>query len=241
MNVPFSLRLILDLAAVCLLLVALAYGWLGNLAHELIGTAMFALLVSHNIFNRRWYGTIPRRTRAPRTLITRMINLSLLVTMLTLLVTSLLISRDVFAFLPLTSTFTARQIHTLVGYLALMIAGAHLGLHWTMLMGYVSCRLGINLDRCWTMITVRCLAAAIAAYGVYGLYKLNVVAKLLMQPSLEFWDFEGETPTFFGHLAGIVVMCAFVAHYAWKFVGANRRIEPSAGQKSGFAQPPEQL
>lgn len=80
MNVPFSLRLILDLAAVSLLLVALAYGWLGNLAHEIIGTAMFGLLISHNIFNRRWYGTIPRQTRAPRILITRVINLSLLVT-----------------------------------------------------------------------------------------------------------------------------------------------------------------
>lgn len=240
MNVPFSLRLILDLAAVCLLLVALAYGWLGNLAHEIIGTALFALLITHNIFNRRWYGTIPRRTRAPRTLITRVINLSLLVTILTLLVTSLLISRDVFAFLPLSSTFTARQIHTLVGYLALIIAGAHLGLHWTMLMGYVGGRLGIRIEQTWLMVTARGLAAGLAAYGVYSLVALNVGTKLLMRPTMEFWDFEAETPAFFGHLAGIVGLSAFMAHYAWKFAGTRKIKEPSAAQKSVSTYTPEQ-
>lgn len=240
MNVPFSLRLILDLAAVCLLLVALAYGWLGNLAHEVIGMAMFALLITHNIFNRRWYGTIPRRTRAPRTLITRVINLSLLVTMLTLLVTSLLISRDVFAFLPLTSTFTARQIHTLVGYLALIIAGAHLGLHWTMLMGYVRGRLGIRFEQTWLMVTARGLAAGLAAYGVYSLVELNVGTKLLMRPTMEFWDFEAETPAFFGHLAGIVGLSALMARYAWKFAGTRKIKEPSAAQKSVSTYTPEQ-
>lgn len=229
MTLPFSLRLILDLAAICLLLVAMAYGWLGNLAHEIIGTAMFALLLTHNIFNRRWYGTIPRRTRAPRTLITRVINLSLLVTMLTLLVTSLLISRDVFAFLPLTSTFTARQIHTLVGYLALLIAAFHLGLHWSMLMAFVRGKLGLASRSNWLTFALRGLAASVAVYGVYSLFELNVGSKLLMRPSMEFWDFEAAAPSFFGHLIGIVGFGAFASHYVSKFFGAflARRLQVS--------------
>ena len=191
MNRLFSLRLFLDLVACSLLLVSLAYDWLGNTVHEIIGTAMFLLLVSHNIFNRRWYGTVTKKTRAPRTIMTKAINLSLLVTMLTLLVTSVLISQAVFAFLPLNSTFTARQIHTLVGYLALIIAAIHLGLHWTMIMGFVRSRLGIRSESKWANIALRGLAVVIAAFGVHSLFALNVGSKLLMQTSMEFWDFRG--------------------------------------------------
>lgn len=46
MSVPFSLRLVLDLVAISLLLVALACDWLGNTVHEIIGTVIFGLLVS---------------------------------------------------------------------------------------------------------------------------------------------------------------------------------------------------
>lgn len=214
MSLLFSLRLLLDLVAISLLLVALAYDWLGNTAHEIIGTVMFLLLVSHNIFNRRWYGTVARRTRAPRTILTRTINLSLLGTMLALLLTSVLISREVFAFLPVTSTFTACQIHTAVGYLALLIAAIHLGLHWTMLMGFVRSRLGITSLGNPGTIALRTLAVAIAAYGIHSLFALNVGAKLLMKPTMEFWDFEAATPAFFGHLIGIVGLLAVCSHNA---------------------------
>lgn len=214
MSLLFSLRLLLDLVAISLLLVALAYDWLGNTAHEIIGTVMFLLLVSHNIFNRRWYGIVAKRTRAPRTILTRTINLSLLGTMLALLLTSVLISREVFAFLPVTNTFTARQIHTAVGYLALLIAAIHLGLHWTMLMGFVRSRLGITSLGNRGTIALRTLAVAIAAYGIHSLFALNVGAKLLMKPTMEFWDFEAATPAFFGHLIGIVGLLAVCSHNA---------------------------
>lgn len=215
MSLLFSLRLLLDLVAISLLLVALAYDWLGNTAHEIIGTVMFLLLVSHNIFNRRWYGTVAKRSRAPRTILTRTINLSLLGTMLALLLTSVLISREVFAFLPVTSTFTARQIHTAVGYLALLIAAIHLGLHWTMLMGLVRSRLGITSLGNPGTIALRTLAVAIAAYGIHSLFALNVGAKLLMKPTMEFWDFEAAAPAFFGHLIGIVGLLAAITHIAY--------------------------
>lgn len=222
MTLPFSLRLFLDLVACSLLLVALAYDWLGNTVHEVIGTLLFGLLVSHNIFNRRWYGTVTKRTRAPRTILTRTTNLSLLVTMLTLLVTSVLISQDVFAFLPLSSTFTARQIHTLVGYLALIIAAVHLGLHWTMLIAYVRSRLALTSESKWATIALRGLAGVIAAYGVHSLIALNVGSKLLMLPTMEFWDFEAATPAFFVHLIAIIGLCSSTAHYTAKLLQVRK-------------------
>ena len=42
----FLFRLFLDLAAVSLLLAAMGYYWSGNALHEIMGTAMFLLLVA---------------------------------------------------------------------------------------------------------------------------------------------------------------------------------------------------
>lgn len=66
MNPPLRLRLVVDIASAALLLVGLAYHWLGNVAHEVIGSAMVALVLFHNVFNRRRYHGLARARRAPR-------------------------------------------------------------------------------------------------------------------------------------------------------------------------------
>ena len=74
----FLFRLFLDFLAVGLLLAALAYDWLGNAAHEVIGTVLFLRLIAHGIFNRRWYGTIAKGWRESRRAVAKTITLSLL-------------------------------------------------------------------------------------------------------------------------------------------------------------------
>ena len=56
MNRLFLSRLWLDGLTAGLLLLGFAYWWLGNVVHEVAGTAMFLLLIAHNVFNRRWWG-----------------------------------------------------------------------------------------------------------------------------------------------------------------------------------------
>jgi hypothetical protein len=218
----FLVRLVLDFVAAGLLLAALAYNLMGNLVHEIVGTAMFALLIGHNLFNRQWYGTVLKGRPEPRTLITRGINLSLLVSMLTLLVTSAIISQAVFSFLPLSSTVSARQIHTMVGYLALLIVAVHLGLHWTMIMGVARRLLRITGENRIRTIVMRILAAGIAACGLQSLFAVNFSSKLLMQFELEFWDFQAATLAFFLHHAAIVGLGAAIGHYASQSLGLTR-------------------
>nr|WP_314257377.1 DUF4405 domain-containing protein [uncultured Devosia sp.] len=219
----FLLRLVLDFVAAGLLLAALAYNLMGNLVHEIIGSAMFALLIGHNLFNRRWYGTVFKGRPEPRTLITKGLNLSLLVSMLTLLITSVTISQAVFIFLPISSTVTARQIHTMVGYLALLIVAVHLGLHWTMIMGVVRHLLKVTKESRLRTIMLRLIAAGIAASGIHSLVAVNVSSKLLMQFSMEFWDFQNATVAFFLHHAAIIGLGAVIGHYTLHLVQTRRR------------------
>lgn len=90
-------RILMDGLAVLLFVAALAYWGFGNLAHEVIGTAFFALVIAHNVFNRRWYGTV-RRPRPDAARVFNMVMIAAMaMSMLTLLVTSFLISKDLFA------------------------------------------------------------------------------------------------------------------------------------------------
>lgn len=214
----FLLRLVLDALAVSFFVIALAYNWLGNVVHEVIGTAMFALLISHNIFNRRWYGTITKPRRGPRGIISKVINLSLLVTMLALLVTSMIISQTVFNFLPLTSSFSVRQIHTLVAYAGLLIISVHLGLHWSLIMGAVRARLNITATNRLRAYALRAVAIIITAYGVLSLFAVNVGPKLLAQVPMDLGEFQVSTLALLVHHVAIVGLGASVAHYAAQIV-----------------------
>ncbi len=100
MNPVFLLRLAFDFTAVSLLMIGLAYWWLGNTVHELAGTAMFVLLIAHNIFNRRWYGAVKQTRPEPRSLFNVAITLLLMIAMLALLITSVLISNALSDFMP---------------------------------------------------------------------------------------------------------------------------------------------
>jgi hypothetical protein len=223
MNRKLLLRLSLTGTAAVLLLLALAYWWQGNLVHEIAGTLMFALLVGHNLINRRWYGTLARPRPPLRTIVTIVSNLSLLATMLFLLVTSVLASQSLFAFLPLPS-FSVRELHVLAAFWVLVIFAVHLGLHWPIVMGAVRGVLGIkgtSAARTWTL---RAVTAAIAAYGVHSSFVMMMGSKLLNRPTLDMWDFSQAAQQFFAHYGSIVGLYAALAHYT--AITINQHREP---------------
>jgi hypothetical protein len=228
----FLLRLALDFTAAGLLLAGLAYYWLDNVAHELIGTGMFLLIFVHNVFNRRWYSTIPKARRETRGLINIAITLSLLTAMVVLLVTSLMISRTVFSFLPLNGGYTVRQIHTLAAYWALIIVSIHLGLRWSVIMNVVSSKFGITTKNTARAVALRVTAVAIAAYGVQSSFDLGIGSKLVAHITMDFWDFENSTLGFFLRVVSIVGLHASIAHYAVK-----RNQNRTRGKSSGVAAP----
>ncbi|CAN7234833.1 DUF4405 domain-containing protein [Rhizobium sp. LjRoot98] len=221
----FLFRLFLDFLAISLLLSAFAYNGTGNLTHEVAGTAMFLLLIAHNVFNRRWYGTLRKGHPEARSMVTAAINLSLLISMISLLATSLIISQSVFSFLQIATTFTARQIHTLVGYGTLLIASTHLGLHWSIIMGVVRSRLGIAPPSKAGVLMLRALTGFIVACGVYSLVAVDVASKLAMEMPSGFGTYEIATSALLLQHVSIVGLGVSIAHYSLKALQACARVK----------------
>lgn len=218
-------RLGLDGLAAGLLFVGLAYHWLDNLSHEVVGTAFFALVVLHAVFNRRWYGALLRVWPTGRALVSTVLNLTLLGAALVLLATSLAISRDLFAALGLDGGFAARRLHALAAYWALVIVALHLGLHWPMIMGVARRLFGLANGNLARKLASRIAAAGLAACGIVASADLGLGGKLASELSMEWWDFEASTLGFFTRLVAVVGLYAAPAHYGVLLAGRLRSAE----------------
>ncbi len=232
----FRSRLWLDGIAACLLLLGFAYWWLGNAVHELAGTAMFLLLIAHNLFNRRWWGGIARTRREPRSLFNIAVTVALLIAMLALLVTSVLISNALSPFLPPWGGFSVRQIHTLAAYWVLVVVAIHLGLRWPMLIGLARNLSGIRKPSALRTLALRMIALGIALCGVWSAAVLGLGGKLSMQMTLDWWNFEEAVAGFFVHCMAVAGLVMALTYYGLRLVrsgvpmkGRRRRAAPSAG------------
>lgn len=229
MNRTFLIRLLLDSLAAGLLLLGLSYWWLGNTVHEVAGTALFLLLIAHNVFNRRWYGRLRKTRREPRSLFNVGVTLGLLTAMLMLLVTSILISEALSPILPIQGGFTARQIHTLAAYWALLIVSIHLGLRWPLIMGVARQLLGIRTVSAARAGLLRCTALAVAIHGAWSAWQLGLGTKLSMQMTLDWWDFEASALGFFVHCIAVSGLIISVTYYGARLSAAYPSI---SGRKS---------
>lgn len=206
-------RLLVPLGMAALLLLSLAYWWLDNVPHEIFGTAMFALVGWHTAINRSWFMNLSRGRYDGRRAFIVSMHLLLIVNMAVLLVTSIVISQSVLAFLPLPSSTYLREIHWFAAYWAMMVVGVHLGLHWVRVMALMRSVLGFakgNPARTWVL---RAVALACAGFGIWSFSVLGVWGKLTFTYSLEFWDFTASVAPFFWHWVGVIALPAIFAHY----------------------------
>ncbi len=222
MSRVFLSRLCFDFIAAGLLLFGLSYWWLGNVAHELAGTAMFLLVIMHNVFNRRWYDTIPKARCEARGLFNIAVTFLLLLAMLALLITSALISNALSGILSAYGGFTVRQMHTLAAYWLFVIVSVHLGLRWPLILGVARKLTGISQPNALRTLALRVIAILIAIHGVWSSFELAIGTKLSMQVALDWWNFEESVAGFFVHCIAIAGLYNCLTYYAMKLLQTRK-------------------
>ncbi|MBY3144068.1 DUF4405 domain-containing protein [Rhizobium laguerreae] len=228
MTTVFRVRLLLDFVAVGLIIACLAYWWLDNRTHEVFGTVLFALVIGHNVFNRRWYGNVRKRPRDAVRLINILTIICLALAMLVMLATSLLISRDLFAFSALDGAFAVREIHMFAGYWTLFIIAIHLGTRWTVVMNSIRSAFGLSTPSTMRTIVFRVAALATAIWGVKSSFEMAFGSKLMLTYSLDMWDFNESTFGFFLNYASIVGLYATLTHYVLSLISMSRAARTKA-------------
>jgi hypothetical protein len=218
MNDKLIARLIIDLAMTGLLLCAFAYRIIGDTAHEWIGILVFMFFIAHNIFNWQWYKNIFKGKYTPRRSIMAAVNIALMFTMATILVTGLLQSRTVLAFLHLPGGMELRLIHTTAAYWGLPLIGVHVGLHWGMIINGTRKIANITKENRTRSVVVRVLAFLFAAFGVWSSFDRDMFSKLFLGSSFDYWPEERPPILFCLAILSIMGIFILITHYVFKIL-----------------------
>lgn len=170
-----------------LLMVAeMAYLATDSAFHEWAGMALFGLFLAHHLLNGAWHRRILKGKYTLTRIAMTVLNIALTLLMLIELVTSILISEELFPTIGLNGGMEARQLHTFAAYWGLLVMGAHLGLHWGVVLSAVHKRLP-QTGKARTLCA-RIAALTLVVLGTFAFVQLEVGAKLTMYYTFSYFD-----------------------------------------------------
>lgn len=212
MKPKMVLKIGVDIAMTVVLLLLMSYELIGRAAHEWIGVSMFVLFVLHHILNSKWSRNILKgRYTAIRILQTALV-IAIFLCMMGSMVSGVILSHHVFAFLPIRSGQSwARTMHLLSSYWGFVLMSLHLGVHWNMMIGIIKKYFGSSsIKRTWLL---RIVAVAIAIYGIFAFVHREIGSYLFLRSEFVFLNFEEPLIFFFFDYIAVMGFVVFVGYY----------------------------
>lgn len=206
-------KIVIDMIMTVLLLFLMARQITGDSAHEWLGAGMLLLWIAHHILNRGWYSHLFKGKYTPMRIFQTVTNFAVLLSMFGLMVSGVILSREVFAFLPISGGIAlARPLHVLSAFWGFVLMALHLGQHWNMILGMVRKAAGPVSSKP-LRILLHIAAASVAGYGLYAFLKNQFLSYMFLTSSFVFFDFERPVLLFFTEYIAIMGLFIFLAQY----------------------------
>ena len=213
-------KCIIDILMTAALLFLMGYQFWGDAAHEWAGTGMFLLFLLHHILNRQWYQNLFRGRMTPYRIFSLVLDLLLFVNIIGLMISGILLSNHVFAFLDLHGgTSFARLLHMASSHWGFVLMALHLGMHWAMFMGLAGKILGLEQASRRRRILLPVIGAGIAVYGFCVFIRRGLLTYMLVRTRFVFLDFGEPIPLFYLDYAAMMGTFIFLAYYVRKGIG----------------------
>ncbi len=202
------MKILVDAAMTLCLMLLMSYSLIGEQAHEWIGMGMFALFILHHWLNRRWLAGL-RRGRYTVFRILQTVTAGLVcLCMVGAMVSAVIISRTVFAFLPAVGNAAfGRTLHLLSAYWGFVCMALHLGVNWRMVMAAMQRRCP-TLKKHGKLLTLAALT--VSAYGIFAFFRCSLPDYLFLRTHFVYFDFEEPLIFFYFDYLCIMVLFAFV-------------------------------
>ena len=200
-----------------LLLFLMGYQFWGDTLHEWAGAAMFALFLLHHLLNAAWYKTLFRGKYTAYRIFQLVIDLALFAAMVCLMLSGIILSRHVFAFLPISGgTSLARLMHMVASYSGFVLMALHLGLHWNKILGMTRKAAKMQTKSRPRTIVLTLLGVGIAVYGLYAFLSRDLLTYMTLQTEFVFLDFGESKLLFYLDYLAMMGLFVFAAHYLGK-------------------------
>lgn len=212
-------KIVLDVAMTLALLFLMGYPFWGDVAHEWAGAGMFVLFLLHHILNAGWWRSLAKGHYTPARILPLVIDLLVLAAMLGLMVSGVLLSNHVFAFLPVRGGMGfARLLHMASAYWGFVLMALHLGLHWNMILGMAHRAAGDRPAGRGRRVVLNILGAAVALWGFAAFFRRSLPSYMLLQTRFVFFDYSEPLVLFYLDYLAMMGTFVWLAHMAGKLL-----------------------
>lgn len=219
MKPKMKIKIGIDFLMTVLLLLLMAYQVVGEELHEWFGAAMLVLFIMHSILNIKWYKNLFRGKYKSVRILGTILNLAVLAAILSLGYSGIVLSRHLFAFLPIDSGMAlARTMHLSGSYWGFVLMSLHLGLHWGMVIGLFRKLKGEKKLPVLVWI-LRLLGLAVAVYGAYCFICADIFSYMFLKTEFAFFDFEKSAVLVFSEYIAMMGLWIFVGYHITKGLG----------------------
>ena len=205
-----AVKIAVDILMTLALLFLMGYQFWQDAAHEWAGTGMFLLFILHHILNGNWHRAVFRGRYTPAGVFQLVIDLLVLLAMIGLMVSGVILSNHVFAFLPIRGGMGfARLLHMAASYWGFVLMALHLGLHWGMVLGMGRKALRPSRIR---RVLLPVLGGCVAVYGLIAFLRRDLITYMLVRTHFVFFDFSEPIPLFYLDYLAMMGTFIFLAY-----------------------------
>lgn len=145
--------------------------------HEIAGLVVLTAFVIHIIINFNWVKQVTSKLFSSkinfRTRLGYIIDVLLLLCFITIGISGIFISKVLFSNIKITSSINFKALHISVSYVALLLVGLHVGLHWTWAMNVFKKVYKITEKKKVLGIVAKLIVILIFVLGSYNIYSVN--------------------------------------------------------------------
>ena len=199
-----KLRIIIDVMMYVFFIILMGHHITDNLIHEILGTGTIVLFIVHNILNFKFYKNLFNGKYTAKRVVLTLIDLLILLCMIGIIVSSIIISSDVFAFLNIHTTSFGLKLHMLSTSWGFVIMSLHLGLHLNGMLNKISAKMKNSVFEYIYYYTL----ILIMGYGIYCFIKLNFISDMLLLNPFKAYDFNEIPVIFYLHVLSSSIFIA---------------------------------
>ena len=217
-----TVKTILDILMTLALPVLMAYSLVGETLHEIVGSAMLVIFITHHILNRKATVAMFKGRQTPARIVNTALNIILFAVMILLPVSGIVMSKHLYTFLP---TFgisgTARIIHLLTSYWGFALFSLHLGLHADIWIYRLKKKKA-------AFVTFSVIITLIAAFGAYAFISNRLYEYMFLQTQFVFFDFDKPLILTFGEYLSKIVLFAWIGYWLKEMLKLNHNKNTTA-------------
>jgi len=232
MTTKTIIKIVIDVVMLVLVGLLMEKNVLGLTFHEVGGLVLGLIIVVHLTINGQWINRVTSKlfsNEIPlKSKLSYLINMLLTIDFIVILISGISISKVILSNLSFGGQF--KTLHISASYIALVLLGVHLGLHWRMIITHIAKGLykakQFQINN-WQIWTIRLVGLAIVAFGIYSIVDTQMVDKILFRQTSGADTYKAEPDVnVIGTLntyLSIIFVFTWVTYYLEKYLMLSKR------------------